>query len=243
MISLVIKANIPRRPTNSFSLQQHFIFSQDFYICSFLISERGKKNKPPPFLMHLSISVLTSSWLLTPLEFEPSSTCHSNHRFWSLHFSARWCLHAWSCSFSPILVSFHQPMWEVRWDCPCCGQNTGVTGASWRQGELGRKHAGVGRVHVESTGGRKAGLETVPLSLNNVHNISALPTLLDFFLCHLVGNDFVRISLHSANRFSEALWITGSDSRLLPALCKAVAMSLPCWSSQLSCSQGPCGIN
>lgn len=37
---------------------------------------------------------------------------------------------------------------------------------------------------VDSTVGGKAGLD-------NVHNISLLLTLLDVFLCHLVGNYFV----------------------------------------------------
>lgn len=59
-------------------------------------------------------------------------------------------------------------------------------------------------MHVDSTVGGKAGLESVALSLKTVHKISALLTLPDFFLCHLVGNDFVRITLRSANRFSEA---------------------------------------
>lgn len=57
---------------------------------------------------------------------------------------------------------------------------------------------------VDSTVGGKAGLESVALRLNTVHEISALLTLPGFFLCHLVGNDLVRITLHSANRFSEA---------------------------------------
>lgn len=58
-------------------------------------------------------------------------------------------------------------------------------------------------MHDDSTVGGKAGLEIVPLSLDNVHNISVLLTWLDFFLWHLVGNDFVRITLHSTNRFSK----------------------------------------
>lgn len=53
--------------------------------------------------------------------------------------------------------------------------------ASWRQGELERKRGAAGPVHVDSTGGGKAGLDIVALSLNNVHNISALLTLLAFF--------------------------------------------------------------
>lgn len=58
-------------------------------------------------------------------------------------------------------------------------------------------------MHDDSTVGGKAGLEIVPLSLDNVHNISVLLTWLEFFLWHLVGNDFVRITLHSINRFSK----------------------------------------
>lgn len=59
-------------------------------------------------------------------------------------------------------------------------------------------------MYVDSTVGGKAGLGIVPLSLDNVHNMAVLLTSLDFFLCHLVGNGFVGISLQSANRFSEA---------------------------------------
>ena len=80
-------------------------------------------------------------------------------------------------------------------------EHGGLQRVSWRPGGMWRKCGSVGRRHVDSTVGGKAGLETVPLSLDNVHSVSALLTWLDFFLCHLVGNRLVRISLHSANRF------------------------------------------
>lgn len=182
-------------------------------------------------------------------EAEQSSTRHSCHRSWSFLFSSRCCLHPWPYSFSPVHTGFHQPMRGVKRDCPCCGQSTGGWGGgvlqrvSWRPGGMWRKRGSVGRRHVDSTVGGKAGLETVPLSLDNVHNVSAPLTWLDFFLCHLVGNSLVRISLHSADRFSEVCWIAVSDSRFPPVLRTSVADSLPFWNSQLSCSQASHGIN
>ena len=107
------------------------------------------------------------------------------------------------------------------------GSASGLCGALRRQGPRGRKCGSVGWIHVDSTVGGKAGLGIVPLSPNNVHSISMLLTLLDFFLCHLVQNDVVRINLRSANHF----WTAVSDSSFLPARHVSVAIPLPGWSS------------
>lgn len=63
-------------------------------------------------------------------------------------------------------------MWKVRRDCLAVGSTLGV-GEPGRPWEREREPGSAGRVHADSTVGGKARLGTVPLSLNNVHNVPA----------------------------------------------------------------------
>lgn len=135
-------------------------------------------------------------------EAEQSSTRHSCHRSWRFLFSSRCCIHPLTLLLLSCPFRFSSTNAGSQAGLPLLWtEHGGLQRVSWRPGGMWRKCGSVGRRHVDSTVGGKVGLETVPLSLDNVHNVSVLLTWLDFFLCHLVGNRLVRISLHSANRF------------------------------------------
>lgn len=114
VLQLSIQTNIPLKPTNSFSSQQHFIYSlrsSIFVNCSF--QRVGKKSHILNVFLHqcsYSQANFSSSLQSQALEF---------------------CLLIQVLSLPLTLLLLSHPYGfssadaEVRWGCPCCGQNTG----------------------------------------------------------------------------------------------------------------------